>query len=196
MSWITKIALKKRWLTILIASLVAAASIWATLTLKMELIPDIELPMTTVITVHPQAQAEEVMDEVTIPIEAAIADISGLEHIISTSGEGSSVVFAQFAYGTNMDEVNRIIGERLESLELPPQVTGLPAMMPGLDENPRLFPLDINMLPVVIQLMFTSSFLICQAPLQSALLSLPMIYGYRHSLIMPDTRFVLGTLCI
>ncbi len=150
MSWITKIALKKRWLTILVAALIAGASIWATLTLKMELIPDIEFPMTTVVTIYPQAQADEVMEEVTIPIEAAIADISGLEHITSTSAEGSSVVFAQFAYSANMDEVNSIIAERLKSLELPPQVTGLPDMMPGLDENPRVFPLDINMLPVVI----------------------------------------------
>jgi HAE1 family hydrophobic/amphiphilic exporter-1 len=51
MSWITKIALKKRWLTILIAAIVAGVSIWATVTLKMELIPDIDLPMTTIITV-------------------------------------------------------------------------------------------------------------------------------------------------
>ena len=150
MSWITKIALKKRWLTILVASLVAGASIWATLTLKMELIPDIEFPTTTVVTVYPQAQAEEVMEEVTIPIEAVIADISGLEHITSTSGEGSSLVFAQFEYGTDMDEVNNIISDRLDILELPPQVRGLPDMMPGLEENPQLFPLNINMLPVVI----------------------------------------------
>jgi len=150
MSWLTRIALKKRWLTILIAAMVAGASVWATLTLKMELIPDIELPMTTVITVYPQAQAEEVMEEVTIPIEKAIDGIKGLEHITSTSSEGSSVVFAQFEFGIDMDEVNGIIAGRLSTLELPSQVRGLPAMMPGLDQNPRLFPLDINMMPVVI----------------------------------------------
>ena len=149
MTWITKIALKKRWLTMLIAALVAGASIWAMLSLQMELFPDIELPMTTVITVYPQAQAEEVMETVTIPIEKAIDGIEGLEHITSTSAEGSSVVFVQFAYGTNMDKVNDIIAERLDTLELPQQVRGLPAMMPGLDENPRLFPIDINMMPVV-----------------------------------------------
>ena len=112
MSWITKIALKKRWLTMLVAILLAGASIWATLTLKMELFPNIELPMTTVVAIYPQAQAEEVMKEVTIPVEGAIADIEGLEHITSNSIEGSSVVFAQFEFGTDMDKVNKVISER------------------------------------------------------------------------------------
>jgi len=48
-SWLTKIALKKRWLTFLIVALVAGASIWATLNMKMELIPDIEFPVTSVL---------------------------------------------------------------------------------------------------------------------------------------------------
>ena len=69
MTWITRLALKKRWATVLVAALVAGASVWATLDLKMELIPDIDLPMTTVITIYPQAQAEEVMAEVTVPVE-------------------------------------------------------------------------------------------------------------------------------
>ncbi|MFC2012497.1 efflux RND transporter permease subunit, partial [Chloroflexota bacterium] len=131
MSWITRIALKKRWLTILIAALVAGASIWSTLSLKMELFPNIELPMTTVVTLYPQASAEEVMDEVTIPVEDVIADIKGLEDIISTSAESNSVVFAQFKYGTDMDEVNGVIAERLATLELPQQVRSLPSMIPG-----------------------------------------------------------------
>jgi HAE1 family hydrophobic/amphiphilic exporter-1 len=150
MIWLTKIALKKRWLTILVAALVAGASIWATLTLKMELIPDIEFPMTTVITVYPQAQPEEVMSEVTVPVEGAIAGISGLKHITSTSTEGSSFVFAQFEYGTDMDKVNDIIAQSLSELDLPSEVRSLPETMPELGDNPRLFPIDINMMPVAI----------------------------------------------
>ena len=76
MNWITKIALKKRWLTILVSLLLAGVSIWATITLKMELLPDVELPLTTVLTVYPQAQPEEVLNEVTMPVEQVIADIN------------------------------------------------------------------------------------------------------------------------
>ena len=151
MSWLTKIALKKRWLTLLIVAAVAGASVWATLTLKMELIPDIEFPMTTVITVYPQAQLDEVIDDVTMPVEDAIADIAGLKHITSTSVANSSTVFAQFEYGTDMDEVNGIIAQNLGELNLPSEVRNLPQTMPelGLSENPTLFAIDINMMPVV-----------------------------------------------
>lgn len=150
MSWLTKIALKKRWLTFLIVALVVLASIWATITIKQELIPNIELPITTVFTIYPQAPPEEVMSQVTVPIEGAISDIRGLKHIISTSTEGSSFILVEFEYGTDMDEVNGIISQNLSELTLPPEVRNLPAQMPQLEENPQLFPINISMMPLVI----------------------------------------------
>jgi len=149
MTWITRIALKKRWLTVLVAAMIAGASIWAMMTLKMELIPDIDMPMTTVFTVYPQAQPDEVMERVTVPIEETAIGIGGLKHTSSTSSEGSSFVFFQFEYGTDMDEVNRTLGERLAQIDLPAEVRNLPPAMPGLAENPRLFPIDMNQIPVV-----------------------------------------------
>jgi HAE1 family hydrophobic/amphiphilic exporter-1 len=129
---------------------VVLASIWATVTIKQELIPDIELPITTVFTMYPQAPPEEVMNQVTVPIEDTVSDIGGLKHLISTSTEGSSFVLIQFEYGTDMDEVNGIISQNLSELALPPDVRSLPSKMPQIEENPRLFPIDINMMPLVI----------------------------------------------
>ena len=103
MTWLTKIALKKRWLTFLIVALITGASIWSTLTLQMELIPNIELPVTSVITVYPQAKPEVVMNDVTVHVESAISDIDGLDHIISTAAEGTTFTLAMFEYGTDMD---------------------------------------------------------------------------------------------
>ncbi len=149
MSWLTKIALKKRWLTFLIITLVALASIWATIGLKQELLPDIQFPVTSVITIYPGAKPDEVMSRVTVPVEGAISGIKGLDQLISTSTEGSSFVFALFDYGTDMDRVNSIIARNLNELDLPAEVRGLPDVMPELEENPRLFAIDINMMPVV-----------------------------------------------
>ena len=50
MTLLTRIALYKRWLTLLIVAIILGGSIFATIRLKMELIPDIELPMATVVT--------------------------------------------------------------------------------------------------------------------------------------------------
>jgi len=152
MNWITKVALKKRWLTLLIAALFTGASIWAIFTMKMELFPDIDLPMTTVITIYPQAQPDKVMEKVTIPIEDATSDIPELRHIrhiSSTSSQGRSFVFLQFEYGTDMDKANKTIADNLGQLDLPAEVTNLGATMPGLGGNPQVIPINMNMMPVV-----------------------------------------------
>lgn len=150
MNWIARAAIKHRWLTIVLATLVAGASIFATINLKMELFPDFELPITTVVTVYPQAQPDDVVADVTIPIENAISGIEGLRHITSTSMENTSFIFAEFEFGTDMDEVNKTISQRLSELNLPQSVRDLPQLMPELGENPKLYPLNLNMMPVVI----------------------------------------------
>ncbi|UCH43264.1 MAG: efflux RND transporter permease subunit, partial [Dehalococcoidales bacterium] len=150
MSWLTKIALKKRWLSFVFVLLITGASVWATVTLKMELIPDIELPVTSVVTIFPQAKPDEVMERVTVSVESAIWGISGLEQLLSTSTEGTSFTLAMFDYGTDMERVNSTIAQNLTELDLPSEVRDLPSQMPQLKENPRLYPININMLPVVM----------------------------------------------
>ncbi|MFC2070381.1 efflux RND transporter permease subunit, partial [Chloroflexota bacterium] len=150
MTWLTKIALKKRWLTFLIVAIVTGASIWSTLNLQMELIPDIELPVTSVITVYPQAKPETVMNDVTVKVESAISGLKGLDQIVSTASEGSTFTFAMFDYGTDMAETNRLIEENLAALELPAAVRDLPINMPQLKENPQLYAINTNMMPIVI----------------------------------------------
>lgn len=149
MSWLTKIALKKRWVTFLVVGLLTIASIWATVTLKREMIPDIELPMTTVLCIYPQASAEEIMNQVTVPIEGTISDIEGLKHIISTSSEGMSMTIAEFEFGTDMERVNEIISQNLSELEFPEEVRQLPSKMPEIETNPTIYPININTMPVV-----------------------------------------------
>lgn len=150
MSWLTKIALKKRWLTFLIIAVVTGLSIWSTVMLKMELIPNIELPVTTVFTVYPQAKPEKVMNDVTVKVESAISGMKRLDSIISTVSEGSTFTMAMFEYGTDMEKVNDTIKKNLSELDLPQEVRNLPAMGTGLDENPMLIAIDMNIMPLVI----------------------------------------------
>ncbi|MFC1946853.1 efflux RND transporter permease subunit [Chloroflexota bacterium] len=150
MSWLTKIAMKKRWLTFLVIIAVTGVSIWSTLALQMEMIPNIEFPMTSIITVYPQEKPETIMDAVTVKVESAVSGIDGLDQLISTASEGSTFTFAVFEYGTDMKEVNDTISQNLDELALPPEVRNLPSTIPQLDENPRLFAIDINVMPVVV----------------------------------------------
>ncbi len=155
MWYLTKLALRNRAVTILLAALLAGGSIWATFQLKLEMIPDIELPYCMVITAYPDASPDEVVDDVTIPIENVIWEQwegKGLKHLYSTSADEVSVVFAEFNYGTNMKKVEEGIKLGIGSgeLELPAQVRNLPQMDPRVEENPQIARLDLSMMPLVV----------------------------------------------
>jgi HAE1 family hydrophobic/amphiphilic exporter-1 len=137
---LTQLALRNRLVTLIIVVLIAGASIWAVFGLKRELIPNIEFPYTTVVTVYPQAQPDEVMNKVTIPIENVIWGQKGLKHLYSTSVENVSFIIAEFEYGTKMDEVTNAISQGIGEIVLPPGVN-----------SPQIIPIKMNdVMPLVM----------------------------------------------
>jgi hydrophobic/amphiphilic exporter-1 (mainly G- bacteria), HAE1 family len=149
---LTKLALRSRVVTVLLALVVAGVSIWAFLGLKVELIPDISFPYTTVVTVYPQAAPDTVVNEVTAPIEKVILVKwfgKGLKHVTSTSSAGISVVMAEFEYGTDMTKVNNDISERITKLPIPQAVLDFPKLVGSNTKNPQIIPINMNILPLM-----------------------------------------------
>ena len=137
----------------MLAALLVVASIWAVLGLKMELIPDIEFPYVTVVTVYPEASPDEVASQVTTPIENAVSDRwegKGLKHLNSTSTDSVSIIFGELQFGTNMDKVTSTLHQDISKLSLPPEVLSFPQMNPSMGENPRIVPINLSMMPLVI----------------------------------------------
>jgi len=122
MHLLTRLSLFNRWITIVVGVALVGVSIWATLRIKQEMIPNIELGMTTVMTIYPGASPQTVLDEVTVPVEKAILDMDGLKQTSSTSVQSLSFVIAEFDYGTDMDGVNQKISQKLEEIDLPDAV--------------------------------------------------------------------------
>jgi HAE1 family hydrophobic/amphiphilic exporter-1 len=121
--------------------------------MKRELIPDIELPYTSIVTVYPKASPDEVLNKVTVPIENVVWERwagKGLKHLYSTSSEGISAIFAEFEFGTDMNETTSSIKQGISELTLPPEVLSLPQMNPVMGENPRVIPINLSMMPLVV----------------------------------------------
>ena len=147
---LTKLALRSRAATIIITLVIAIASIWAFTGLKTELIPDISLPYTTIVTVYPQATADVVADTVTAPIEQAVWDAwstKGLKHVTSTSTSNLSVVMAEFEFGTDMDKVGASLTEALGAISMPQAVTDYAASAGSA--NPQIIPINMNIMPLM-----------------------------------------------
>lgn len=153
MWYLTRLALKNRAVTIFLAALLAAASVWTTFQLQIQLLPDIEIPFRIVVTAYPGASPDEVESEVTRPIEGVIEERlkgKGLKHTFSTSADGISVVFAEFEYGTNMEKIGGTIKKGVDELDFPQDVDRVPEMNPDVGENPRIAEVDPTMMPLVI----------------------------------------------
>jgi HAE1 family hydrophobic/amphiphilic exporter-1 len=149
---VTKLALRSRIVTIILALVVAGVSVWGFLGLKVELIPDISLPYTTVVTVYPQATPDTVVNEVTAPIEKVIWDEwsgKGLKHVTSTSSAGMSVVMAEFEYGTDMTAVSDSLNEGISKLNLPQAVIDFPTLMGNNTKNPQIIPINMSIMPLM-----------------------------------------------
>ncbi len=122
MDWITSItrqALGRPAVVFLVTVLVIVAGVFAAFRLKTELFPDIDLPVVTVATSYPGASPDAVLDDVTIPVENAVAGVSELKELHSISTENLSIVTAEFDYGTNMEKMEQEIEASVNNLVLP-----------------------------------------------------------------------------
>ena len=119
MSFLTALALGRRSVTILIVTLVLAAGLFTYRTLQVELFPEIDFPLITVITFYPSANPDAVVRDVTVPIENAISGVDGLDDTQSISSENLSLLIANFKFGTDMAEAERVISTRLSGVQFP-----------------------------------------------------------------------------
>ena len=92
--------------------------------LPVEAYPDVANTWVQVITQWPGRAAEEVEQQVTIPIEIQMNGIPHLQHVRSASLAGLSVVNLIFDDNSNNDLDRQKALERLSQVTLPPGVTG------------------------------------------------------------------------
>ena len=138
MSRLSRLAVSKRSVTLLLAAALFIAGVSAWGSLKQELLPDIEFPYITVVATYPGAGSSDVAEQVTKPIENAISGVPRLDTLQSTSSNSISLVVAQFTYGTNVKEATAAIQENIAKAGLPASVV------------PTVSALNINSTPVVV----------------------------------------------
>ena len=109
--------------------------------LGLDLMPDLEIPAVSVITVYEGAGPEEVETLITEPMEDALSTISGVDEVISLSKEGVSAVTLKFNWGQKIDETINDVRDKVDQAR---------AIFPEEAENPVISKFDIAMIPIVI----------------------------------------------
>src|SRR5947209_13937393 len=118
-----RFALAQRFVMIVLSLGLIAMGIWSFRQLKIEAYPDISDTQTVVITLYPGRAAEEVEQQITVPIERALNGVPSGMAGRSRTIFGLSVVELTFAYGTDDYFARQVVLEKLRDATLPDGVT-------------------------------------------------------------------------
>ena len=119
--------LTRRWLVLAFFALVVVFGIYSWKALSVEAYPDIADTTAQVVTQYLGHAAEEVEEQVTIPLERALNGIPGLHVMRSRSTFGLSLITLVFRDGIEDYWARQRIQERISGVDLPPGAN------PGLD---------------------------------------------------------------
>ncbi len=112
-------SLKNRWLVVAISIVMMGAGFYCFTKLKIEAYPDIADTNVIIVSQYPGRAAEEVEQQVTVPVERALQNTPGVLDRRSRTIFGLSVVQLTFKDGTNDYFARQQVLERLNSVQLP-----------------------------------------------------------------------------
>lgn len=118
-----RFALKQRFITLLLGITLVGLGLYSFKQLKIEAYPDISDTQVVVVTLFNGRAAEEVEQQVTIPIERALNSAPNVIARRSRTIFGLSVVELTFAYGTDDYFARQVVLEKLRDADLPDGVT-------------------------------------------------------------------------
>ena len=153
MNFLTRFSLKNATAVLLLVVLITGAGIYSAQTMKQETMPDITIPYIAIATAYPGASPDDVLENVTKPIERALSGTSGLKNLTSTSAENVSLVVLEFDFDTDMDKTKTKVEEALKKIQFPdgvltPNVTRISfGSFPVLKiavTNPSVSPLELE----------------------------------------------------
>src|SRR6185295_4408441 len=137
--WLTRLALRNPVL-ILMLSLMTIVLGWVSVNrLAVDLFPDITIPVIRVATFYNGAGPADIEKSITQPIERAVGASPGVDRVESSSKQGVSLVTVWFNFGTNLDNAQFEVSQRVAQI-----VNTLP---PGI-QQPFILKFDITNIPV------------------------------------------------
>lgn len=128
---IIKLALRQRLMVLVLGVVLLIVGSWQALNLPVDVFPDLNRPVVTIMTEARGLAPDETEIQVTLPLESVLNGLPGLVRLRSSSGPGISIVTAEFDWGTDVFKNRQIVAERLglAKEKLPTDVT--PVMTPS-----------------------------------------------------------------
>lgn len=114
--------LRERGLVILLAFVLLICGVAALSKLNIEAYPDPAPPMVEIITQNAGWSAEEMEQQITVPLEVSLNGMPALDHLRSSSLFGLSDIKCYFQYGADRQACRQEVLNRIHQTTLPPGV--------------------------------------------------------------------------
>jgi HME family heavy-metal exporter len=109
-------SLKHQWRVVAATFAIAALGVWSFMTMKVDVLPDINKPTVAVFTEAEGFAPEEVERLVLAPVENAVAGAPGVSRVRGTASFGLAIVQAEFEWGSDVYRNRQIIPPSKECL--------------------------------------------------------------------------------
>ena len=138
MKGLVNFVLKNKLAVWLLTIIITVSGIYSGTQMKTETIPDISIPYLMVMGVYPGATPEQVMNEVSMPLEKAVENLEDVKAVYSNSYSNMANLQVEYDYGIDMDEAKRALESAIDAVTLPEGA-----------QEPTITAISMNMMPVV-----------------------------------------------
>lgn len=137
---LTEVAIKRPAFMTMIFVTLAVLGIFGYSRMGVDLLPKMDWPFVSIVTVYPGAGPKEVESQISKPLEEAVSSVSNLDNVRSYSYEGVSVVIAQFNFSASVDEVTNDVQRKVEQAR---------SKLPDDAKAPTVAKSDMNAFPIL-----------------------------------------------
>ncbi|MFN2547716.1 MAG: efflux RND transporter permease subunit [Myxococcales bacterium] len=138
--WLTRLALRNPVLILMMSLATLALGLVSVRHLSVDLFPDITVPLIRVAVFYTGAGPVDIEKSITMPIERAVSASPGVDRVESVSKQGVSLVSVWFQFGTNLDNAQFDVSQRIAQI--------MNTLPPGI-QQPFNIKFDITNIPVV-----------------------------------------------